>query len=208
VAAEEIPRANRRLRLQTLRVINKEELASRGVMKKKLGGLDRSPIYLLHRAAQCASDIFQREFSDSDLTPRQLSVLIAVDQWEGLSQNELVVRASMDRCTLADMLKILVGRGWLERRRTRADARTYAIKLTDAGRLQLRRATPLATRVDTAILNVLPETEGERFIQRLQTLVTAFAARRPIKTNAYYYERKKLRRSSKLAGVGTPQPDE
>ena len=180
-------------------------------MEKKLGSLDRSPVYLLHRAAQCASDIFQREFSRNDLTPRQLSVLIAVDQWQGLSQDELVLRASMDRCTLADMLKLLIGRGWLERRRTSSDARTYAIRLTAAGRLQLRRATPLATKVDAAILNVLAEKEGQRFIECLQTLVNAFAARQPVKTNAYYYyhrKRKLGRSASRHAGGRTTQPGE
>ena len=40
--------------------------------------LERSPIHLLHRAGQCAGDIFHGEMSDGDLTPRQLAVLVAV----------------------------------------------------------------------------------------------------------------------------------
>ena len=37
--------------------------------------LSRSPIHLLHRAGQCAGDIFHAEMKDGELTPRQLAVL-------------------------------------------------------------------------------------------------------------------------------------
>src|SRR5688572_708168 len=69
--------------------------------------LGRSPIHLLHRAGQCAEDIFRAEMGDRDLTPRQLAVLTATSEDEGLSQTGLVERTGIDRSTLADMVRRL-----------------------------------------------------------------------------------------------------
>ncbi len=52
------------------------------------GRLDRSPVHLLHRAGQCAADIFQAEIAE--LTPRQLAILMTVASDEGASQTKLV----------------------------------------------------------------------------------------------------------------------
>ncbi len=96
-------------------------------------GLARSPVHLLHRVGQCAEELFQAEIGDADLTARQLAVLTAVAQEEGLSQTGIVERTGIDRSTLADIVPRLSKKGLLQRRRTREDARAYAVKLTDEG---------------------------------------------------------------------------
>lgn len=137
----------------------------------KTSGLGRSPLHLLHRVAQCAGDIFQSELGESELTPRQLAVLMTVAEHEGLSQTGIVERTGIDRSTLADLVKRLQRKGWLQRKRTRQDARAYAVKLTDEGHKLLRNATPLAKKVDQRILQALPSREGDQFIERLQAIV-------------------------------------
>jgi len=133
--------------------------------------LNRSPIHLLHRAGQCAGDIFQSEMKDGDLTPRQLAVLVTVAHNEGLSQTGLVERTGIDRSTLADIVRRLQKKGLLQRRRTKEDARAYAVRLTDEGRRVLRTAEPLARRVDERVLDVLPGKQREQFIDELQAIV-------------------------------------
>ena len=64
-------------------------------------------------------------------------------------------------------------KGLLQRRRTKEDARAYAVKLTDEGRRMLRSAEPLAKRVDQRILDALPGKERERFIDALVSIVDA-----------------------------------
>jgi len=54
--------------------------------------LERSPLHLLHRAGQCAADLFQTELGADDLTPRQYAVLLTVSLNEGLNQTQLVER--------------------------------------------------------------------------------------------------------------------
>jgi DNA-binding MarR family transcriptional regulator len=135
--------------------------------------LERSPIHLLHRAGQCASDVFQGEMGEGDLTPRQYAVLVAVSQNEGLSQTHLVEKTGVDRSTLADIVRRMLKKGLLQRRRTKDDARAYAVKLTEEGWRILKTADPLAKRVDDKILAALPGQQRERFLQDLALIVEA-----------------------------------
>ena len=137
------------------------------------GRLERSPIHLLHRAGQCASDIFQGEMEAGDLTPRQYAVLVAVSQNEGVSQTNLVEKTGVDRSTLADIVRRMLKKGLLQRRRTKEDARAYSVKLTEEGWRVLKAADPLAKRVDEKILAVLPGQQRERFLQDLHLIVKA-----------------------------------
>ncbi len=104
--------------------------------------LEQSPIHLLHRAGQCAGEIFLTEMGAADLTPRQYAVLVTVSLWEGLSQTELVEKTGIDRSTLADIVRRMLKKGYLQRRRTKEDARAYAVKLTDEGWNALKSADP------------------------------------------------------------------
>ena len=137
------------------------------------GRLERSPIHLLHRAGQCAADIFQAEMETGELTPRQFAVLVTVAQHEGLSQTQLVERTGIDRSTLADIVRRMLKKSLLQRRRTKEDARAYAVKLTEEGWRVLRSSQPVARRVDERILEVLPAPQRERFLEDLSTIVQA-----------------------------------
>ena len=146
--------------------------------------LERSPIHLLHRAGQCASDVFQGEMGAGDLTPRQYAVLVAVSQNEGSSQTNLVERTGVDRSTLADIVRRMLKKGLLQRRRTKDDARAYAVKLTDEGWRILKAADPLARRVDEKILAALPGQQRERFLQDLTLIVEALGKLQTEPSNA------------------------
>jgi DNA-binding MarR family transcriptional regulator len=110
---------------------------------------------------------------DGDLTPRQLAVLVTVAHNEGLSQTGLVDRTGIDRSTLADIVRRMQRKGLLQRRRTKEDARAYAVKLTDEGRRVLRMAEPVGRKVDERILEALPAKQREQFIDELQSIVDA-----------------------------------
>src|SRR5262245_8283548 len=91
--------------LQACLAAKKTIMARHRAREMAVGRLERSPIHLLHRAGQCASDIFQGEMATGDLTPRQYAVLVAVSQNEGLSQTHLVEKTGVDRSTLADIVR-------------------------------------------------------------------------------------------------------
>lgn len=135
--------------------------------------LERSPLHLLHRAGQCAAEIFQMELGSGDITPRQFAVLVTVSQNEGLSQTHLVERTGIDRSTLADVVRRMLKKGLLQRRRTREDARAYAVKLTEEGWRVLKSVDPLARKVDDKILSSLPSSQREKLLQDLNNIVQA-----------------------------------
>ena len=90
-----------------------------------------------------------------------------MSQNEGLSQTGLVDRTGIDRSTLADIVRRMQRKGLLQRRRTKEDARAYAVKLTDEGRRVLRTAEPLAKKVDERVLEALPTKQREQFVDDL-----------------------------------------
>ncbi|MFA5957410.1 MarR family winged helix-turn-helix transcriptional regulator [Hyphomicrobium sp.] len=117
--------------------------------------------------------MFQTELGNDELTPRQYAILLTVAQNEGLSQTQLVDLTGIDRSTLADVVRRMLKKGLLQRRRTRDDARAYAVKLTDEGSRVLKTHDPMARRVDERILSSLPAQQRDRFLQDLNAIVLA-----------------------------------
>ena len=115
--------------------------------------------------------MFQVELGNDELTPRQYAILLTVAQNEGLSQTQLVELTGIDRSTLADVVRRMLKKGLLQRRRTRDDARAYAVKLTDEGTRVLKTHDPMARKVDERILASLPAQQRDRFLQDLSAIV-------------------------------------
>ena len=145
-----------------------------------VGQLTRSPVHLLHRASQAVEVVFASEVEVESLTPRQLAVLMTVAQNEGLSQTGIVDRTGIDRSTLADIVRRLYKKGLLQRRRTKEDARAYAVKLTEQGRRVLGRVEPLAKRVDDRILDALPAKQRDQFMRALASIVSTLERTAPV----------------------------
>jgi DNA-binding MarR family transcriptional regulator len=132
-----------------------------------------SALHLLHRAGQCADEMFAVSIGESGLTPRQFAVMSAIAESEEPSQTTLVERTGIDRSTMADIVRRLTSRGLVQRRRTRRDARRYAVRLTDKGEGALRSAEPAARSTDEKILSALAPTQRDAFLRSLSRIVTA-----------------------------------
>lgn len=123
--------------------------------KSGVAALDQSPSHLLHRALQRALDIYVEEFGETGITQRQFAVLAAADEREGATQADLVRITGIDRSTLADMARRMIGKGLLERERSNVDARANAVRLTDQGRLVLADARPRMAQADARLLKLI-----------------------------------------------------
>jgi DNA-binding MarR family transcriptional regulator len=124
-------------------------------VKGGVAALDQSPSHLLHRALQRALDIYAEEFGEGGVTQRQFAVLAAADEREGATQADLVRITGIDRSTLADMARRMMGKGLLERERSTLDARANAVRLTEAGREALAEARPKMTAADGRLLKLI-----------------------------------------------------
>jgi DNA-binding MarR family transcriptional regulator len=142
---------------------------------KQGAGDDRmsSALHLLHRAGQCADEMFAFTVGEVGLTPRQYAVMAAIAESDEPSQTTLVERTGIDRSTMADIVRRLTSRGLVQRRRTRRDARRYAVRLTDKGEGALRLAEPAARSTDERLLSALPATQRDAFLRSLARIVLA-----------------------------------
>ena len=84
-------------------------------------------------------------------------------------------RTGIDRSTLADIIRRMLKKGLISRKRTRADARAYAVRLTEEGRDVLASAEPAASSADERILAALPEAKRIEFLDCLNTIVRTIA---------------------------------
>lgn len=132
--------------------------------------LASSALHLLHRAGQIADELFTLNIGASDLTPRQYEVLRAISLTEEPSQTQLVEMTGIDRSTLADIVRRLVDRGLVMRKRTRHDARMYALRLSDKGMATIRDAEPAVSQTDER-LPALPMRERDAFIKGLERMI-------------------------------------
>ena len=130
----------------------------------------RSPSHLLKRAAQYSNHIYMGEVGKSGLTHRQFTVLLAVDSNDGKSQTDLVKVTGIDRSTLADLVARLLAQGYLQRRRTKDDGRTNAIRITAVGKKMLKMAQPGADEVDRQLLTLIAGGDRKPFLDNLAVL--------------------------------------
>lgn len=137
---------------------------------KDVKQFSRSPSHLLKRAAQFANHIYMSEVGKSGLTHRQYTVLLAVDSNDGKSQTDLVKLTGIDRSTLADLVARLLAQGYLQRKRTKDDGRTNAIRITAVGKKMLKSALPGADEVDRQLLSLVPSADRRSFLDTLAVL--------------------------------------
>ncbi|MBS0243030.1 MAG: MarR family transcriptional regulator [Proteobacteria bacterium] len=130
---------------------NITEPRSMPVEQPQAAVLNGSLTHLLHRACQVADSIFNEEAGKTGLTTRQYAVLVAVANNRDISQTGLVAITGIDRSTVAEIVKRLLRRGVIKRKRTRLDARAYAVRLTEEGETLLREAEPAASRAELRI---------------------------------------------------------
>ncbi|MEQ1716919.1 MAG: MarR family transcriptional regulator [Hyphomicrobium sp.] len=130
-----------------------------------------STIHLLHRAGQLVDEAFLTALGRDGITARQFIVLSIVAREDNPSQTTICELSGIDRSTLADIVRRLVSRGLLARKRTREDARRYAVRITDAGQKALDVALGVARDVDDTVLGVLPSALRQDFENALRLMV-------------------------------------
>ena len=139
-------------------------------VNKDVKQFTRSPSHLLKRAAQFANHIYMSEVGKLGLTHRQFTVLFAVDNNDGKSQTELVKVTGIDRSTLADLVSRMLAQGYLQRRRTKDDGRTNAIRITTIGKKALKTAQPGAEEVDRLLLGLVANGDRRALLDSLALL--------------------------------------
>ena len=105
--------------------------------------------------------------------------MIAIATHEGGNQRSLVEATGIDRSTTTDIVTRLVRKGWVQRRRTKGNLRSYRVGLTQQGRRTLEIAVPRMQGVDEHVLASLSAERRRTLIDDLNAIVRHLGAPPP-----------------------------
>lgn len=128
---------------------------------------------LIHRVHQIADASYTSEVGEVGLTPRQLVALRVIVENPGCSQTDIVDKTGIDRSTLADIVRRMKEVGLVTRRRTKDDARTYAVIATEGGLKAVQAAENARKRAEATITNNLSAAHLKTLTKALQDMISS-----------------------------------
>ena len=126
--------------------------------------------YLLKHAQLRHSELIAAAMHPLGITGRQCAVLIAIDDHEPQSQQDVARRLDLDRTTMVALIDELEGKALVSRSPAPDDRRKNVVVLTARGRATLAAALAATAEAETDFLASLSPAEAETF-RRLLTAV-------------------------------------
>lgn len=105
-----------------------------------------------------------------DLTLEQYVVLYHLVEKDGINQKNLSQRADKDQATLARILDILEGRGYVIRKTTEKDRRAFLVYITDEGRRKVKETARLLGEVHEDIVSGIEPSKVELFVDMIKQM--------------------------------------
>ena len=136
-----------------------------------LGGLYDRPGFLLRRSQQETGWVFEESCAELGLTQRQYDFLFALSEADERDQDQLARLLGLDRSNTGHVIKILLRKGYIERRVKPSDKRKRLIRLTENGRDIFQAAKPAAMAARDYLLDLLDQDEQEIFMRLLRKIV-------------------------------------
>ena len=127
--------------------------------------------YLLRRAHQRASSIFQMNIGDPNITPTQYSSMVKLNEYTELSQNLLGRLVGMDKATMQCVVRRLKERGLVDSRPDPGDARRTLLSLTIEGQRTVAKLLLNGPAVSRETLKPLNGAEQRQLLELLSKIV-------------------------------------
>ena len=127
--------------------------------------------YLLRRAHQRASSIFQVSIGDPNITPTQYSSMVKLHEYTELSQNHLGRLVGMDKATMQGVVRRLKERRLVDSRPHPGDARRTLLSLTTEGHRLITRLLVNGPAVSRETLKPLSNQEQRQLLELLSRIV-------------------------------------
>jgi DNA-binding MarR family transcriptional regulator len=145
--------------------------------------LDYGPLnnrlgYALRRAQLAVFRDFFNAFAELEIRPGQYSVLTVIEHNPGLSQTQVCDALGIQKANFVSVLDFLVERGWVSRKPTPNDRRSYALFLTGGGKLLMRKLHRISDQHEQRIIDRVGPENYRRMFASLQALATSEDARK------------------------------
>ncbi|MDI1274479.1 MarR family transcriptional regulator [Polaromonas sp.] len=128
------------------------------------------PGFLLRRAHQISTAVFEDECRSVGLTPAQFGVLSVLRATPGLDQSTLARALGFDKVTVLRVLRGLETRGLIERAPAPASRRNLAVSLSAEGLELLQQAQEPADRAYDRLMAPLSKAQQAQLVELLQLL--------------------------------------
>ena len=138
-----------------------------------VGGLKRSLGFSLRRAQLSAYKDYGRFMDALNLRPAQFSVLLLIRENPGFSQSKIGQILGIQRANFVSLLDELEKRGWVERRSSQKDRRSFALHLTRAGEAFMKQANAMHLELEEALKQRLGEEDSKLLLRLLSDFVDA-----------------------------------
>jgi MarR family transcriptional regulator, lower aerobic nicotinate degradation pathway regulator len=123
--------------------------------------------YVLRRAHQKATGIFNAVMGEFGVTPTQFAALAKLDDAGRVSQNELGRLTAMDPATIWGVVNRLIKQGHVAQSPDPNDARLVMVELTDTGREATLRMKSVAANVSRETLRPFTDAEARQLLDLL-----------------------------------------
>lgn len=127
--------------------------------------------YVLRRAHQRASAIFQTAIGDPTITPTQYSSMIKLNEHAELSQNHLGRLVGMDKATMQGVVRRLKARRLVDSRPHPGDARRTLLSLTADGQRVVSKLIVNGPAVSRETLKPLTPQEQRQLLDLLSKII-------------------------------------
>ena len=128
------------------------------------------PGFLLRRAHQISTAVFEDECRSVGLTPAQFGALSVLRASPGLDQSSLARALGFDKVTMLRVLRGLETRGLIARVHTPENRRNLSISLAPAGLALLKEAQQPAERAYDRLMAPLDAVQQTQLVALLQLL--------------------------------------
>jgi DNA-binding MarR family transcriptional regulator len=117
--------------------------------------------------------LYQNLTRQSEITPRQFGVLIALYQHGPLTPSVLAERISCDRNTLSEMLKRMAARKLISKQNNAEDRRSIQVQIAAKGEAALLAVIPATAELQNVMLAPLPREDRAHFLKCLLAIAKA-----------------------------------
>ena len=132
--------------------------------------LDQQIGFLLRRAHQYASEVFQAKIGSRGVTPQQFSVLVTLLERREIAQTRLGGLVAMDPATVLGVVQRLAQRGLVAVRTDPDDGRRRLVQLTHDGHELARELVAIGPAISRETLEGLSEPEQRDLLRLLDRL--------------------------------------
>jgi len=153
--------------------VDEKQAASSAAALARQWKLENGVGFLLRLLEAKYDGLYQSLTRQTDVTPRQFGVLMALLQQGPMTPSALADCISCDRNTLSEMLKRMTARRLISKKSHPADRRSIQVQITSKGTSALMAVVPAAARLQDLMLAPLSRDDRAHFLQCMRTIATS-----------------------------------